>query len=1051
MARFNFRHGIARRQQDSNNNPNNLQPSNGGSYVDLIVSPDPTAFLIAHFDVDYLVTENATVAKAWGPFTSGTDYWLYWDVDFQTGALSRGYTTLEPEFGAVPPSSPAPDQHWFDTSAVVQKVWTGSSWIEKLRVFAAKYQSGTTLIYYPLGTQVGISGGAVFAGKILFDPDLNPLQKFQRNRRGQFITTETDLNSQFNRISNFRVEAAVVQGEAQENIPIHHAVSLNNYDTLVLADHDNSNRPAIGVATEDMFTGEVRSYITKGFLTDEVNWDWSAYPAQTGIFLGAAGELVAEPDPLVYHQQLLGYIVNRNTVFINIEQAIALEPPAQQNELAVVTDRNTGKKVGRRIPRFLEDLQNVDIANPQDGDVIIWDSNTNTWVLQSNCCGGGSGSPQSLNDLSDVTAVPAVDGYVLVYRSGSPGGWVAEPSTTTDEFVRASSTDTTTGHLNSKLVAGTGISLNLLNSGGNEQFEIALSGGVPGAASAGLFVTGVSSPGGGIVSDFAYVPGTVPSNTVLLEATSDQETVRIEFIVEGDQSFYSPTVIVDVPTGTPAIGDNVIATLTQDPQDIRTFHGYADINIADGLTAGRMVYLEASHGATASVLIKRAPEAPQIQTMTFSSVYPTVAADPTSGYPGGTQTTIKSGDVFYVSGSVDNSATLVALNTGGAVGGGTYTTATAGGNLGAIDSAGAGYRTFLIRFNASSASGVQTATAEAQNSFGSWGNPFVTTNNVVMDQISPSVSIGSVNYPTLQSALKLSESATVTNTVSGQDYVYYYENGGAGFIDISNPITYEASKTVTRIGGNYVYNGNNFAIKAYKTSNGTTTTVATGDVNISNVAPSVAISGATMRLVSSPSGENYAITLTFTQRLRQAPTIASSGDTTAGDRGSWSGSGDTWSFTLTVDDADVKGTYTWVVNNVNTLSNNTYNNIIITSGVSYEIGGFTTRLVTVGALEQVVDLNVDITDPSKVTVKYAGTTDNLTYRASDLSQFQKGWSTVDDTQLVYTPGAEPFPNWSNFVFQDATVTPSSWLFLTDAAFAGSNTTGTLQLEIGEAA
>ena len=103
MAKFDFRQGIARRQEDSSGNPNNLHQSNGGSYIDLIVSPDPTTFLIAHYDANYLVTENVTVTQAWGPFTSGTDYWLFWDVDFRTGELTRQFTTLEPYVGPTPP------------------------------------------------------------------------------------------------------------------------------------------------------------------------------------------------------------------------------------------------------------------------------------------------------------------------------------------------------------------------------------------------------------------------------------------------------------------------------------------------------------------------------------------------------------------------------------------------------------------------------------------------------------------------------------------------------------------------------------------------------------------------------------------------------------------------------------------------------------------------------------------------------------------------------------------------------------------------------------
>jgi len=391
LARFNFEHGIARRQQDSGGNPNNLQPSNGGSYVDLIVSPDPTIFLISHYNENYMQSENAGIAKAWGPFVSGTDYWLFWDINFLDGELTRQFTTVEPIYGNTAPTSPDIDQHWFDTSEKVMKVWSGGTWVEKLRLFAAKYQGGATLIYYPLESQAGLNNKKINAGKILFDPDGKPLQKFQRNRKGQFITTETPLNSQFNRIANFRVEAAIVQGEAQEYVPIHHAVALSDFDELVLARSSNPSIPAIGIATEDMFPGEVRSYITKGFVTDEVNWNWSNYPAHTKLFVGANGELIPAPEALATTQQQIGYIVNRTTVFVEVGEQVLLEPPTG-NEVGMLVDRDSGRRIGRKIPFTLDDLRDVEALNPQDGDVIVWDATQSKWVLDSDCCDGTGGT-----------------------------------------------------------------------------------------------------------------------------------------------------------------------------------------------------------------------------------------------------------------------------------------------------------------------------------------------------------------------------------------------------------------------------------------------------------------------------------------------------------------------------------------------------------------------------------------------------------------------------------------------------------------------------------
>lgn len=409
MARFNFRQGMARRQSDTIGNPTFLLPSNGGSYIDLIVSPDPTVFIIAHYDVDYMLVENATISKAWGPFSTGTDYWLYWDVDFTTGELTRGFTTREPVHQPSAPSSPGTDQHWFDTTNTVMKVWSGSSWVEKIRVFSTKYSNGAVLVVYPLGSQVAISNTATYAGHILYDPDGKPLQQFQRNRRGRFVTTETELHSQFSRIANFRVESAIVQGEAQEHIPLHYVVAYYDYDKLVLARNGTPSRPAIGLALEEMYTNEIRSYITKGFVTNEADWDWSAYPVGTPLFVGATGQLTPSV-PQVGSVQQVAIVVNETTVFVNIQQLIKYTTSG--NLLPIRLDRSSGTLAVTDLQAAildLDDLNDVDISNPQNNEVLTYNSTTSQWENKS----------PLLSTLGDVNIVSLQDGDTIIYDQSS--------------------------------------------------------------------------------------------------------------------------------------------------------------------------------------------------------------------------------------------------------------------------------------------------------------------------------------------------------------------------------------------------------------------------------------------------------------------------------------------------------------------------------------------------------------------------------------------------------------------------------------------------------
>lgn len=350
MAKFNFRHGIARRQEMGNGTPTFLVKN--GNYVDLVVSPDPTVFLIAHEDADYMFTENASVTQAWGPFNDSVDYWLYWDVSFVTGEITRGYTTREPITTSVEPKNKDLDQHWFDTNNMVMKRWDGSCWMKVIRVFAAKYQSGAILIHYNKGSQVGIGApgnpnAEHFAGTPLFDPDGKPLQVWQRNRMGQFITTETPIHSQFSRNANFRVEAAINQGVATESIPIHYAVAYSNTgkDKVMLARNTLPKKQAIGIAAEDMVPGEARTFITKGYVTNDA-WDWSANGEGTRLFVGPTGELQATP-PTIDSIQEMGQVAGPQTIFVNPQPLKILNQGSVEagNYVPMYTDRITGEEV----------------------------------------------------------------------------------------------------------------------------------------------------------------------------------------------------------------------------------------------------------------------------------------------------------------------------------------------------------------------------------------------------------------------------------------------------------------------------------------------------------------------------------------------------------------------------------------------------------------------------------------------------------------------------------------------------------------------------------
>lgn len=299
--RLNFRQGIVRA-------PVGFLTSNADK-VNLSLPPnEQLLFTIADGNNNYLITERLSVTNAWtGPFAAGpTDYWLYWDINVQTGVKTYGHTILSPVEGAVAPVTPANDQHWFDTVNNVMKVWnaTAGRWVRKLRVFAAELQGGAVFtsisINAPLytGTQVGsLSSVSVNAGALVFDGVTGlPIKKSD----GTFFTTETVALTGIAGSTEVKMGSLVIEAEAAGNIPAYSIVSFTAFNKINTATNYLVDNFAYGIVTSSVTTGEVANVIMEGLIQNE-SWDWTAAGVNASLYIDSLGALttVVPPTPIV--------------------------------------------------------------------------------------------------------------------------------------------------------------------------------------------------------------------------------------------------------------------------------------------------------------------------------------------------------------------------------------------------------------------------------------------------------------------------------------------------------------------------------------------------------------------------------------------------------------------------------------------------------------------------------------------------------------------------------------------------------------------------------
>lgn len=297
-------------------------------YVNLVADVSaPLIMTLAAGQTDYLHAEKANVSHAWGPVAIGIDTWLYIDIDTRTAQRTFGSTALEPISGANPPISPAADQHWFDTTSNNLKVWTGTAWIEKIRVFACMLQGGQVPVSMSInspdfaGTQVG-NLTSISAGYILFDTNNAPI----KTSNNTFITSEDSLRVNSLSASDVKVGSLIVEAISTGNIPAFSVVEFSDFGKITIAStFVTTTRKQYGIIQKSVVTGEAVNVSIDGPITN-LDWDWSTEGVNAYLFNDVNGNLVS--SPAIAEQPPVAIVVDRHTIMLLVKVIIINLPPS---------------------------------------------------------------------------------------------------------------------------------------------------------------------------------------------------------------------------------------------------------------------------------------------------------------------------------------------------------------------------------------------------------------------------------------------------------------------------------------------------------------------------------------------------------------------------------------------------------------------------------------------------------------------------------------------------------------------------------------------------
>lgn len=388
----------------------------------LVPSTDTVVINFADGDANYLVTVGAPVTGAWGgPFVTGLDYWLYFDLDTLTGELTYGFTTLLPVVGPAAPSTPMVNQHWFDTVAMNMKVWNGAGWVRKIRVFAAKLNQGVQFISMSasssstfVGTQIG-SSTSVASGALVFDDNGNVF----KHSDGTFFTTEDAVFTGIANSAQVKFGSMVVQATAQTNLAAYQIVRFTSFNTVSAATNYLIDNGAYGIILTDALSGQPAQITMEGVITNP-NWDWSAYPVNTMLYTDTTGALtvVAPPTPIP-----VATIINAQTILMrpsslfanhSNDPATVVTPGAVQVTVAPV-DPQHPIAVGDNDPR-------ITAVIPHITDTTVHLSPAQNTYLDA-LIGSGVGFSVVKGDGTGttVTLVPPSSGISITSPDGNTG------------------------------------------------------------------------------------------------------------------------------------------------------------------------------------------------------------------------------------------------------------------------------------------------------------------------------------------------------------------------------------------------------------------------------------------------------------------------------------------------------------------------------------------------------------------------------------------------------------------------------------------------------
>ncbi len=520
-----------------------------------------------------------------------------------------------------------------------------------------------------------------------------------------------------------------------------------------------------------------------------------------------------------------------------------------------------------------------------------------------------------------------------------------------------------------------------------------------------IYVTDLGGQSGGIVSDKLWQDA---GQTVIQSGTSD--TLDIEIDIKASY----PLISVATLSGTEEF--NVISATLPRAGDGSHYTGTVNYSLVSDpiydikveVTTPNDNEPDCGIGACDNVLVGF-DSPPELLTLFF-----------TGGYPG-SQTELKAGDTYQISGTTDKPANAIRL-----------LNIDAGISQTLTFAEGTSFTVTMTIANRGISVQALAAHVQARNSAGGFGSTRTTdelggsvdgTDLVNLNNIFPTFVDNGTVFPGGQTAFKGVEVGTQSTTVNNADTGSY--TSPHGDFTITDPGVLATVKTITCTNpGDYNDSLTNFRIAANRAANDADATF-NKQIEVADVAPTLTVTQPQTRLRADTPAVQYLITATADQNLIAAPvvTIPVSGNFIGG---AFVGGPKVWTRTIEIEDGDATGISGWGL--TGTIENNAGTTSTSITG-DENVGGFISRQLVVAAWTvRETEIGHNVVDTAKLLCENLSKGGDGANGGTDFSYLNSLTNTLDSFTITSPSGV-------------LNTTGDLWFNL-DLANAVSNTTGT---------